>query len=89
MTRRPPACRPNTPAEDAVRDARAPADPAGRSDYATFEYREEAAAAGRLLTGWDTWPQYFGFLDLWAVMARRRSWTAGRQRVLRTDGGIR
>lgn len=79
-TRRPIGCRPNTPAEDAARDTQ---------DYATFEYREQAVEAGRALAGWVTWPQYGGWLDLWIVTARRKSWSTGRGVALRTDGTVR
>lgn len=42
---------------------------------AFFEYREDAVAAAReWCQGWDTWPQYFGRYDLWALTAKRKSW---------------
>lgn len=48
---------------------------------AFFEFREDALTAGREWCepqNWDIWPQYFGRYDLWALQARRKSWSSGR-----------
>jgi hypothetical protein len=77
-TRRPMGMR----ADVADTDPRTDAHPDGRGTMgrvAFFEFREDAvSAAAEWCAGWDAHPQYFGRYDLWAISARRRSWSSGR-----------
>lgn len=84
MTRRPIGCRPNTPQEDATRDAENRA-----GDLATFTYREDAVEASRAVPYGRSYPQYMGYLDLWTVATHPKRNPCGNPRYLRTDGTSR
>ena len=65
-----------------------PDGPEPETTVATFLYREDARAAELTITGYITWIQYLGAWMRWTVVARRKSWTSGREVYLRRDGTL-
>lgn len=66
-----------------------PDGPEPTTDLQTFLYREEAQEAARLIDpSWQTRIQFLGVWDRWTVVARRKSWSSGREVFLFKDGTL-
>lgn len=53
---------------------------------ATFLYREDAQLAADAIDGYDVRVQYSGVWMRWTVVARRKSWSSGREVYLTRAG---
>lgn len=65
-----------------------PDGPEPETSIRTFLYREDALADAKDLVGWETRIQYLGAWMRWTVVARRKSWTSGREMYLQKDGTL-
>lgn len=65
-----------------------PDGPEPETSVRTFLFREDAALAAKALTGWEIRVQYLGVWMRWVVMARRKSWSSGREVFLHKDGSL-